>query len=86
MNRLEFEALKAQFPNRLKCYVRVDEDNNNNHFVLFDSVTRTRTRALKKWTMDELQVALSLNKPLSNLKHFRNDMKILDKYDAWEEL
>ncbi len=41
MNRLEFEALKAQFPNRLKCYVRVDEDNNNNHFVLFDSVTRT---------------------------------------------
>ncbi len=83
MNRLEFEALKAKYPNRLRCFRRKE-----GLIVLIDLLTETYA----EWWPEYRMYRININEALGNFKSLGHRMFEGDIIDSlknainWEEL
>ncbi len=87
MTKLQFEALKAKYPNRLRCFIMIASPSI---FIVFDPVSETRTASYKSkhWPATRIDSHLSEHNnlpvdegPLS----FYTSTKLVES-NEWEEL
>ena len=85
MTKLEFEALKAKYPNRLRCFAM---KGCPEFFIMFDLRNNTRTSAHEYWTLDRVDEHLSKSNCLPSMddNHKLYTMHELIVADKWEEL
>ncbi len=86
MNKLEFEALKQKYPNRLRCFVMGISPSVH---LVYDTETKTRTTFanFKIWTVDVIDEQLSWNNELPIIEAgFRHNLADVEEDPAWEEL
>ncbi len=91
MTKLQFEALKAKYPNRLRCFAMVASPSR---IIVFDTLTSTRTTVHEHWTVKDIDRCLSRSNRLPSnaieLKDVNNPVMYtvsdLSESDKWEEL